>query len=104
MCEIAIGRRRHSAGALDAATAQLACQEPPLSAEHIDEIIGHRTHARNFRKVAADQEPYVTLGQAFSERNLHKATIIGCHVSGEERDAVACARRDSLRRLAGGPK
>jgi hypothetical protein len=74
MCEIAIGRRRHSAGALDAATAQLACQEPPLSAEHIDEIIGHRTHARNFRKVAA--------GQAFSERDLHKATIIGATYRG----------------------
>jgi hypothetical protein len=100
--KLANADRRPRSGASDGAMVQLACQEPSLSAEHIDEIIGHCPHARNFRKVAADQEPYVALGQAFSKRNLHKAPIIGRHVSREERDAVARACRGGLRRLAGG--
>ena len=83
---------------------RLTCQELSLSAEQINEIIGHRPHTRNFRKVAADQEPHVALGQAFSKRDLHEALLIGSHVSRKERDPVARACRGGLRRLAVGPK
>ena len=72
----------HLIGCWEDMRAHLARQELPLLAEYTDEIIGHRPHTRNFRKVAADQEPHVALGQAFSERDLHKATIIGATYRG----------------------
>jgi hypothetical protein len=79
---------------------QLACQETPVPAKHVEEMIAHRPHAWDLRKVTADHKPHVALGQALSRQDLHEALIIGCYVSREQRDAVARACRGSLRRLA----
>ena len=68
---------------------RLTCQELSLSAEQINEIIGHRPHTRNFRKVAADQEPHVALGQAFSKGKPNEAWLTGRDVSWQKRDAEA---------------
>jgi hypothetical protein len=84
-------------------TPRLPCQEPSFSAKHIDEIIGHRPHARNFRKVAAYQEPYVAVRRTFPTRDPHETLIVRYHVSREECDAVARACRRSLRRVAVSP-
>src|SRR5262245_24524998 len=79
---------------------QLACQETPLPAKHVGEMIGRRPHTWDLRQVTADHKPHVALGQALSRQDLHELLIIGCQVSRQERHAVARASRGSLRRLA----
>ena len=77
-------------------------QEQPLAAKDLDEIVGHRAHARNLPQIAADQEPHVALGQTFAQQDLDEAWIIGRHVARQKRHAVARAGARRLRCLAAG--
>jgi hypothetical protein len=77
-------RFRHPVVRHDGTKVQLACQETPLPAKHVEEMIGHRPHAWDLRKVTADQKPHVALGQALSRQDLHEALIIGCIKAAKE--------------------